>query len=339
MSAFNRLGLLPLCIALCACSSELMLEQRDSTAERETFSINIWVDEPLSKSIDPNENLISDLNLLIFDEDGKLESRKYLSERETYYMSGGIKVDVELLRGISTTIFCCANIGYELSGIEDVASLLTSRYSLVYPDEYSRGIPMSAIITEEWDIYEKSINIVLKRMMSKVSVSLDRSMLNKDVELYVTGIEIRNCPRSVAVIGPSSAQGSRDVFAQGFCKSYFQVDALNREKADGISEEVNLYMLENMKGDLLEDTVDDAGKLLETALANVCSYIEIQAEYVSDSYHTIAGETLKYRFYLGESNYNFDIQRNCHYHFVAQFIGDGLSAGEWRIDKSSLEKK
>ena len=112
---------------------------------------------------------------------------------------------------------------------------------------------------------------------------------------------------------------------------------MNKETSPGRSGEVSVYMLENMMGDLLEDTVDDTGKLVSGAVAQSCSYISVECEYVSKELNTRPGEYLIYRFYLGEENWNFDIERNTHYHFVVQPYGDGLGGSGWRIDKSALE--
>ncbi len=97
-------------------------------------------------------------------------------------------------------------------------------------------------------------------------------------------------------------------------------------------------MLENMQGRLLPEAKTEKDKVLDMAdaVAGLCSYIEIQAEYRSDSLYTGPGEYLKYRFYLGDSPSDFDVQRNCHYHIRVSPSGSGLEEDSWRIDKSSL---
>lgn len=302
-------------------------------------SLKIIPEQIARKSINPEEGKISDINLIIFDEDGDVEYRRYLSSRELSGTNGALSIDVKLLRGLKTSIFCCANIGYELTSVKSLKDLSECRYSLAYPDEIKMGIPMSAFVQKVWGMKEKEITLPLKRMMSKVSISLDRSQLDNDVRIYARKVIIGNCPRSVSIIGPSSALNSRDIFDLGFTRTGSELDALNRDAYSGVSEEISLYMLENMNGDLLDDTVDDSGKILNDSHAGVCSYIELHIEYISDSYHTKPSEYLKYRFYLGENNYNFDIERNCHYHYAIQFYGDGLGTTGWRLDKSALDER
>lgn len=302
--------------------------------------ITVVVDVPgamATKSADPDENLVSDINLFIFSEDGFLEESRYLSRRAVENAGGKISLQVPLVRGIKESIVCCANFGYEVKGIKTHKELSDYRYNLAYPDEFSRGIPMTAEIERVFNVDEKVVTIPLVRMMSKISIAMDRTELDSDVRLLVKGVWIGNCPRSASVTGPSSVQGSRDVFEKGYVKTFAQVDQMNKEVAPGISGEASVYMLENMMGDLLDDTVDDHGKIIKGAVAGSCSFIAVECEYYSPAHHTRPGEYLLYRFFLGESNSNFDIERNCHYHFVVQPFGDGLGDSSWRIDKTALE--
>lgn len=292
-----------------------------------------------TKGNDPDENLINDLNLFIFNEEGQLEDSKYLSSREIGRNGGKVSVTVSLARGRKTRIACCANYGFKIEGIGSFKELSAFRFSLAYPDEYSRGMPMSGNMFGIWTTNDKEITVPLERMMSKISVSLDRSALDDDVRISVKSMTICNSPRSTSVFGHSSAAGSSDVFRRGLSKSYAAADDLNIEASPGVSREVCLYLLENMRGDLLDDTTDDSGKVLPSAISQSCSYMELEMEYLSDTWQTKPDEYLKYRFYLGESNFNFDVERNCHYHYSIQPYGSGLTEDNWRIDKSSLTRR
>lgn len=238
---------------------------------------------------------------------------------------------------MNVTVVCCANMGYALSGFSSLSELKEFRYHLTYPDEYRQGVPMSGMVEGCWKSGENNLTVKLKRMMSKVSLSIDRSKLSSGIRFTVNEVRIGNCPRSASIMGPSAALNKGDVFTSGFVKNLRQVDGLNWDKSVGISEEVSVYMMENMRGELLDDTVDDSGKLVEGSLADVCSYMEIKVSYNSEKENTKAGEYLKYRFYLGESTSNFSIERNCHYHFILQPRGSGLDESGWRLDKTALE--
>lgn len=316
----------------------VLLLSCEKAGEAQLITINIVAPGYGStKSADPDEEMISDVNLFVFSEDGYLEEFRYVSARMLDKAGGKVRVQIPLIRGIKASIACCANFGYELKDISTIEQLAEYRYNLAYPDEYSRGMPMCAIVKKTWSTEDKEIIIPLKRMMAKISVSMDRSALDNNVRLSVKGVSIGNCPRSASVSGPSSVKGTSDVFMKGFSKDFREVDAMNREIAPGMSGEVSLFMMENMMGDLLDDTVDDRGKIVEGAVAGSCSYISVECEYVSDRLNSRPGEYLIYRFYLGGSNWNFDIERNFHYHFIVQPCGDGLGDSGWRTDKSALE--
>ena len=99
-----------------------------------------------------------------------------------------------------------------------------------------------------------------------------------------------------------------------------------------------MYLLENAQGDLLENVTTDSGKVFtDGRYQEVCSYIELKAEYHSPSVHSRAGEYLIYRFYLGENRNNFDVFRNVRYRITVRPEGDGLQEDSWRVDKSGLD--
>ena len=90
-----------------------------------------------SKSNLPDEEKISDINLLIFDNHGMIERKIYLRERPVLYQ-------VNLLKGMSYSILACANLGYQLN-VERIEDTENIYHYMAYPDEYKEGIPMAAI--------------------------------------------------------------------------------------------------------------------------------------------------------------------------------------------------
>ena len=95
--------------------------------------------------------------------------------------------------------------------------------------------------------------------------------------------------------------------------------------------------MENCQGNLLESAESDADKVFtEGRYREVCSYLEIRAEFFSDSWATPAGKYLIYRCYLGESLTNFDVRRNVCYPIIVHPEGDGLGGNGWRVDKEAL---
>ena len=269
-----------------------------------------------TRSSDPSdEDLISDLNIFIFNHKGGLEERRFLSGRLLEREGSDIIFSASLLLNEKYSVYACANIGYALSAGSE-AELRSLRYHLAYPDEYSKGIPMTGCLRNIIPASSDRI-IELERMMSRLSIVFDRSSLEEGTDIWVKRILIGNCPRSALLFGESFAEGAEDMFLTGFSKEGAAADPLNRETAGGKSREIRLYLLENLHEE-------------ENRLS---SYVEIELEYSSKTLHNKPGEYLKYRFKLGE------IRRNYSYTFVIAPAGNGLSGDSWRIDKEALEVK
>lgn len=292
------------------------------------------------KSALPDEDLIHDVNLFLFDEKGRLEEHIY-ADNLTTGAAGNVEIDTEWLCGTGCRIMACANFGYRMV-IGSLDELLTYRYHIAYPDEYSRGIPMSGTTTiAEVSSPLETVNVEMIRMMARISVRIDRSNLAKGVTFNVNSVEIGGSPKSVSAFSPGKAAGTSDIFNKGFVCSGSLADNLNIEESPGRSREARLYLLENMQGELLPGASSEKDKVLEIsdALSSQCSYVEIKAEYNSEDYCTPPGEWLVYRFYLGDSPSNFDVERNCAYSYVIKPDGTGIEEDSWRVDKSSLLRK
>ena len=288
-----------------------------------------------TRSALPDETLVSDINLLIYNSEGLLEERRFLSGRQLSATDGAVRLKTGLLKGVPYDIFVAANIGYALPVLsrKDVE---TYRYHLAYPDEYSRGMPMSAHLDGYVNEGEAEVLLPLVRTMARIDVTIDRTKLDSDVSFQVTSVHVGNGPSSVRLFGDSRAESAAQVFAGGFSLEGKQVQALNIDQTTGVSGSVSLYLPENLQGDLLS-TQDERGKVFsEGQYDKVCSYLEIRGSYHSDSWHTRAGEPLVYRFYLGDGPGNFDIFRNTACKVTVHLEGNGLGEEGWRVDKSRL---
>lgn len=309
----------------------------DNTPEDVTVRFSCgW---PTTRTADPDENKISDLNIFILNGEGQLEESHYLERSQLEFDDGDIYYGFKWLTGTDCQVIACANFGFRMTGIRTRDDLMDYRYYMPYPDEYSRGIPMSGrsgIVTI--GKANKAIEIPLIRMMSKISLSVDRTALDKNVKFNIRSVQIGGCPKSATLFGQSKATGNTDIFTSGYIKRYSEVDDMNIDKSAGISEKASVYMLENMQGILLPDAKTEKDKVLDVsdAISEVCSYVEIKAEYRSDTYYSKPEEYLIYRFYLGDSPSNFDVERNCHYHITVKPSGTGLEETSWRVDKSGL---
>lgn len=298
--------------------------------------INIVTEERV-RSSDPDEYLLSDFNVYIFDSYGTLVHKCYIGPASYGELPSGGRTLLKtgLLENVSYSVYVCANLGYE-PDIDTFEELGSFRYYLAYPDDYRAGVPMSGCVKDFVASDGKTVEVVLRRMMSKISVCIDRSRLDSDVEFHVKSLKICGCPKSALLFGDSRVEGPGDVFASGFYKSDDGVEALNDGNA--VSAPVSVYMLENLQGNLLEGNDDYKSKYFEDGdpRAGKCSYIELRAEYVSSGNYSAPGKYLVYRFYLGESPENFDVRRNCHYKVTLMPAGSGLSGDGWRVDKEGI---
>ncbi len=300
--------------------------------EEKEIRINFTCGIMPCKADDPDENKISDVSLMIFDETGSAE--------ECIWLSGGRTECSSRLVMNKKYIFCaCANFGYQVY-VDDMEELQGIRYHMAYPDEYSQGIPMYAC--QEVTIGEGcgEISVRLERLMAKISLQMDRRKLSENVEMYVRSVQVGNCPRSASVFEKNKVSDEDDCFPAGFSRYGLAADPLNRTTGNGSSGSISLYMLENMQGSMDEHISGDEEKVFgkEDHRRNVCSYIEMELEYISDEFYS-GKEGLIYRFYLGESRNDLNIERNCHYRITVTPEDDGLSDDGWRVDKTDLHRQ
>lgn len=285
-----------------------------------------------TKAIDPDENAIHDANILAFDRNGMLEYAIWCKEAE---IADGI--ELKLLDGKEYRFMACVNFGYEITATT-LEEMLEHRYYMAYPDEYQRGIPMSAdtgLIRIEND---SQIILDLKRMMSKISLRIDRRKLSETVEMKVRNVTIGNCPKSASAFKSNSVEGLEDCFSLGFHRNAEECSSLNQLAEKGISKEISLYMFENIQGSFSETGINrDGEKVFEKddPRQYSCSYIEIQMDYVSPQWKSV-DDGLIYRFYLGEDKNNLDVERNCHYRITICPENDGLTEDSWRVDKTHI---
>lgn len=314
-------------LLLCAC-------QRSAPAEY-ALELQILPAAPFTRSAAPeDEQRISDCNILVYNCFGMLEDQFYSSWRET---DNHLRYNTQLLKGAPFTILAAANLGYRLPAPPTLEEAVHLRHYLAFPDEYSLGLPMAVRLDGCLPNQEGPLEVRLERLMARIDLEIDRTALDADVRFTVQAVRVGGCPSSVLLFGPSAVETAAGVFTEGFVLDGAAAAVLNRDVTLGHSQTASLYLLENRQGDLLEHVETDAGKVFtDGRYREVCSYVEIQAEYHSDSWDSRAGEPLIYRFYLGENRNNFDVRRNCVYRITVRPEGDGLREDSWRVDKEGL---
>lgn len=281
-----------------------------------------------TRSADPDESLITDISLMVFDEHGDAEECVWLPRGQDRHR-------MRLVKGKRYTICACANFGYQVYA-DNISELDEITFHLAYPDEYREGIPMYAR-TETTVTADGEIRVMLERLMSKISIRMDRSRLSEGVKMDVRSALIGNCPRAAKVFSDNKVADEDGCFPFGFYRNELQTALLNYDTGDGLSREVSLYMLENMQGRMPSHIEDDSDKILDSdgLPGRTSSYIELELDYTSDLYVSGSG-SLIYRFYLGEDRNSLDVKRNTHYHITVTPEDDGLSEDSWRVDRSAL---
>ncbi len=317
----TRLAIAAAMLASCA------LHENRGTEE---VGFRFFCGSPHSRSVMPDEDRISDISIMIFDDRGAAEECLWLED-------GITECSAMLVKGNRYTICACANFGRQVYA-DDIGELDEIRCHLAYPDDYREGIPMFA--REEITIGEdtEDFTIELERLMAKVTLRMDRRKLSDDVEIFVRSVQIGNCPRTSGITEPNKVLDEDECFPSGFFLDDTASADLNKTSESGLSKSVSLYMLENMQGKL-DSTIDrDEDKTFDRNdhKNTVCSYIEINMDYTSENY-TSGSDGLIYRFYLGEDRNDLNIERNCHYRITVTPENDGLSDDGWRIDKSDMK--
>lgn len=289
-----------------------------SACDREgTAEVELYLEVAGSKSEDPPGDVVRDVSILVFGSSGLLEESLYFEEAPQ-------KVSLGMMSGAEVTLAVCANLGKRVStlSMEELGDL---RYHMAYPDEYSMGMPLTALCSFVPSAGMNRIAVPLEHIMAKISVRIDRRDLDSGVSIKVRSLQIGNCPRSALLFSDNSCRGLGDVFPEGFIKTWGAADGLNIDDTPGISRYVSLYMLENIQGPSLN--------------RNACSYVEIKAEYDSPERHSTPGEYLIYRFYPGESDGDYSIRRGANLRFTLHPVGDGLAELPWAVDSSALVEK
>lgn len=308
-------------LLLCSCAIDPEEDIRD-------VCVRFDAGRMMTRAIDPDEEMISDISLMIFDETGAAEDCFWLPR-------GKRECTARLIMDKEYTFCACANFGYQVYA-DHIDELEEITFHMAYPDEYREGIPMYSM--EKVRITgEPEVTLNLKRLMAKISLRIDRSRLDKDVEMHVRSVRIGNCPRMANVFTQSRVRDGDDCFPAGFTRGALEAAGLNINASKGMSKEISLYMLENMQGEIPHSVTSDSDKVFDKddPMREKCSYIEMEMDYISDQMYS-QSKGLIYRFYLGEDRKSLDVERNCHYHLTVTPENDGLSDDGWRVDKSDL---
>lgn len=255
-----------------------------------------------------------DISLLVFDRFGMAEENIYTTENQ---------YSLELISGETYSFYAFAGFGHQIYA-DEISEIdeFTFSYTGLMAGEGMRlpryAFQKDVIIKEDMDICME-----LRHLLAKVSISIDRSSLDDDVSLNVTGLDICNCPVYSYIFSDNGRPaGRRDI-------SWPQeaVMNLNTGGTDHIGE-VTIY--------LPEEPLRQEKRAYDSA-GEDCSHIEVRMDYLSYSHFTEEGPLI-YRLHIGDSLWCSNFVRNSHHKVTLRPTGSGLESEGWKIDKTHLRE-
>lgn len=275
------------------------------------------------------EGEISDINILLYDETGRLSQWKYSDQVEN-----SITLEFDTEREYS--IYVLANVGdltsdRAVSTVNGICGLYASFNDISSIVNQSGGIPMAAYIPQGKLSDGDTRTISLVRLLSKFRIIIDKSGLSPSVTKFdIREVRLRNINKKVYYFFDSRASSADEILDIGGSR---EGDELNNLYTTG----VDFYIPENMQGDLLADNIDQKTHIPPDEKMGICTYIEFTVDYRSTTQYD---ESLTYRYYLHDGRFldNFDLERNTMYTCKTTFIGSGINETTWRIDASSMNK-
>lgn len=314
--------LFPLCLS-CAEKADMAIRHEEHALE---VPLHLYSAPCRSSYDDSVISRISDANWYLFGSDGSFQGQGYFADasRLAVRLPDYSKV---------YTLYILANVG-EVSipsstaghGFEE-----TFRFDYGSAENYksmiaAKGVPMSAVMNGFGA--DCSDSAVLDRLVQTLYIDMDTDALNAS-DLSFTGVEVRQAARDILPF----AAGSKALNVMDLA-DYATAADLDELNAGGA---VRLYVLENMRGDLLPGNADWSAKVPvnlpadESALA---TYIELSAEMTTP---TAVYANNVYRAYLGVGAGNFDVQRNSVFYLTNSFTNDMVTSQEWRQEADEPE--
>lgn len=281
---------------------------------------------------------VTNLNYYVFDSAGNFVS-------QTFYDGDLRNFHVDLPDYDGTyKVFFFANVGEfqipENTKAEDMATACHYDYS-TYSNYVSKikslGFPAALAVLEFNAKTAASISII--PLVYTLKVKINKDALSDFNNLTIKQIRVRQAARDIFPFSPASKLTQKFDERTGYEASdgCDYLSASDIDKLTSKENSVSLYVLENMRGELLAGNESWKNKIP----ANITSsnpgknedknstYIEISAEA---STPTADYDNVIYRAYLGKSASNFDVQRNTVFTLTNNFTDDMVTEEDWRIE-------
>lgn len=270
-------------------------------------------EDVISKSTTVVDNVISNVNILVFDVNGNLLKSCYFENPSsmTISCSSGTKTIVAVANAGDMGLSSYTTIGNLRSAI--TPNMTNSLDQCIMAGEKCLNLTNSGLVTIE-----------MTRLLSKITVVFNKEELDEGTTVSIRDIRLRNVPSFCRLFSDNQPIKSSEISEYGdFIDSNLE--------PSGHLYATPLYMFENKQGDIGFATNESQKSPGESY--PVCSYIEIRADYTNEAREGI----IKYRFYLGNNiTNNFDVVRNKWYQLNVIFREDAINEVSWRIDTTEI---
>lgn len=269
-------------------------------------------------AVSPSETLVDEVSVFAYYDGFLLDSGHW---------KNGEDMTLALDVGEEYDFYALANMGdVSLPVLEKDVEDFVYRISDV--DDLGGSLPMC------WGmkgyVPEASVPVYMDmtRLVSKIVLCVDCG----DTGLEVTGVSLVQAPLSVHPFASDGSMALAGMVSTGDHATAADLRALNQ------GGQTQFYMLENMQGTLLPGNTDPMNKvpLKMDGKSDVCTYVEVECEFVSDSGRE---GTAVYRMYLGQDETtNFDVVRNGVLTLSLVLTSDGLKVKDsWKITSDYVQ--
>ena len=321
-----------ICLSLAlsvSCSKEVLpeIEFRPDESEEtiEKISVGFVLSQPISRnevksSINPNENIIENLDLIVY-------SSGELFESHNFTHPGNTPSELRLYFNVGKTynIYGLANCALDKIPLKEEDFL-----QLALKSKDSNITPMSwtySDFTPEGEV-KKPLEISLKRLVSKILLSFDSS--------NIPGFKVESARicQSAQVLRPFCYNTGSKVIqtsevSNGDYASSSDIIRLNQ------GNPITFYTFENCQGILLPNNKDPWGKIPDniTDKGKLCTYLEVTGTFSAPSIHR---GTATYRLFLGKNNLDdFNIEGNSLLSVSIIGTDKNFSKLSWKIESNT----
>jgi hypothetical protein len=319
------------CLFICGCTDDTLISETSLPDENSAAVISLNVKQQASDQVRTravDENLISNLYILVYNGNGSLIGYKYLS---SYTSNGLIHMDVN--SGTNCTIYAIANLGSTpVLNAQTANTELALKAMMCGPVATLDGVTannrlvMSGSITGITLLGGGTTNTVGTITISRL-VAKNTFTITAIPDINITGYSIKNLPKyEYLVARPNANESSADDIAVGDDAQVSERFDVSTTPASSINN-LSFYMFENRRGGrvAVNGSTGTSSDQKEKGMyaPNNATYLEVYATGTLTSTDVRARFiSATYRIYLGADNSkNYNVKRNGSYNYNVNIYG------------------